>query len=240
LSPKSWLYSLGTMIFVFVTFNCSIAKATKISILPLLRANFLSAAPPPYNAFWLNVATLLVLAILIGIGIAIRLRKRLQRKHFKIIGIVILVLVAVSAVFVIVWEAEPTISYWLAAADTYPPNADNSLTINCQNTGSLTGTFDLVIQFTRANFSSAQNSQPIHQIDNQTVRFTCTLAPGQQQATQVHFTVNDNTIDFYVFLSFQQNGSNFFVKSKSGGVTSVSFQKDSAGNFEMRQFLPPP
>lgn len=228
------------MIFVFVVLNCSIVKATKTSILPLHRSNFLSAAPPSYSAFWLNVATLVILAILIGIGIAIKLKNRLRRKHLKIVGVVILVLVAVSAVFVIFWQAEPTISYWLAAADTYPPNADNSLTINCQNTGSLTGTLDLVIQFTRANFSSAQNGQPFQQIDNQTVRFTYTLAPGQQQSTQVHFTINDNTIDFYVFLSFQQSGSNFFVKSKSAGVTSVSYQKDSAGNFEMRQFLPPP
>jgi hypothetical protein len=57
----------------------------------------------------------------------------------------------------------------------------------------------------------------------------------------VYFTIDSYATDFYVDPSFQQNSINFLIKSDRGGVSEVSYQKDTAtGNFNERMYLPPP
>jgi hypothetical protein len=91
----------------------------------------------------------------------------------------------------------------------------------------LPGTFDLQLAFTNAHFS-LKTSLPYQLIDNQTIKFTFTLQPGEIQSKEAWFIIDGDVSDFYVNLSFQQNGANFLVKSSSRGVDSVSYQKTLA------------
>jgi hypothetical protein len=174
--------------------------------------------------------------------VAYKLRKRrYTQKQLKTVGVATLIAVVIIAFFAVVWFIEPNVSYWFVAADSYSPTGNNSFTVYCQSDGgALAATFDLVLQFTRADFDSSEASQPYQQLDSQTIKYTYTLARGQQQNTIVYFVIDKNVTDFYISLSFQQHGSDFLLKSSPGGVDSVSYQKDSTGNFEMRRFIPPP
>ena len=148
-------------------------------------------------------------------------------------------MVAVIAGFYAVWSSEASINYWFVAPGT-TATEDNYLTMYCENTGRLAGTFDLELAFTNAHFSQ-KTSLPYQLIDNRTVRFTFTLKSGETQSRQMWFIIDNNVSDFYIYLSFKQNGANFLVRSSSGGVDSVSYQKDiNDGNFTMRVFAPPP
>ena len=194
----------------------------------------LSAAPSPnYFAY----GFLLVIAIF-AILIIVAFRQALK-KHLKKIAIGTLVAVVVIAAVFVVLSIEPSIDYWFVSPYT-SATQDNFLTLNCENTGHLTGTFDLVIAFVNAHVS-LKTSLPYQLLDSKTAKFTFTLRADEKQSRDVWFVINDNVTDFYINLSFQQNDGNFFVRSSPGGVDSVSYQKDSNdGNFTMRQVVPPP
>ena len=197
----------------------------------------LSAIPSP-NGVTVVLVAIAVFAFLIAVGLAYRWRNVL-RKHIKTVVAAIFIVVAAVAGIGALWYAEASIDYWFVSPYT-TATQDNSLTMYCENTGHLAATFDLVFTFSNAHFS-LKTSLPYQFIDNRTVKFTFTLQPSEMQNRQAWFIIDENVTDFYVNLSFQQNGANFFVRSGSGGVTSVSYQKDLAdSNFTMRTFLPPP
>ena len=195
----------------------------------------LSALPNPVSSIFVLAGAIVIFAVLILVAF-----RRTIKKHFKKIAIAALVIVAAVTGISAVWSTEASIQYWLMAAQTYPATGDNALTINAENTGHLSGTFDLQIQFTKANISP-KTSLPYQLLDNQTAKFTFTIQPDTQQSHQVWFTIDANATDFYISLSFQQNGANFFVKQGPGGVDFVSYQKDADdSNFTLRRFVPPP
>jgi len=114
------------------------------------------------------------------------------------------------------------------------------LTMYCENVGHMTGTFDLVLSFTNAHVSM-KTSPPYELVDDRTAKFTFTLQPGERQSRQMWFIIDGNVSDFYIYLALQQNDGNFLVRSSSGGVSTVSYQRDNAdSNFTMRTFAPPP
>jgi hypothetical protein len=195
--------------------------------------SFSAVAPPMIN---LNVVLgiIAVASALVGASLIL-----IYRKYIKIVvAVVLIVIVAVSAIGVI-WYSEASINFWFVSPYTTVPG-DNALTLNCENSGHLPGTFDLVLSFANARFSS-KTSPPFQSIDNQTVKFTFTLQPGEKLNRQVWFNIDSTISDFYAYLSFQQNDDNFLVKSVSNGVNSVSYQKDVVDeNFTMRTFYPPP
>jgi hypothetical protein len=193
-----------------------------------------SVAVPSSNFADSILVLLAIFAILIGVAIAIKLRK-----HIKIIALAVAVLIVIIAGVGAVWYSEATINYWLISPYS-TGGQDNPLTVNCQNTGHLPGTFDLQLSFTNAHFSYKTNL-PYNLVDSGTVKFTFTLNPGETQSREVWFIIDNNVTDFYISLSFQQSGGNFFVRSGSGGVDSVSYQKDTSdANFTMRLVSPPP
>ena len=193
---------------------------------------------PSNDGLVVVLTAIVVLVVLIGVGLAFRWRNVL-RKHVKIVVAAIFILVATVAVIGGLWYAEASIDYWFVSSEA-TATQDNFLTIYCENTGHLAATFDLELAFTNAHFS-LKTSLPYQFIDNRTAKFTFTLQPGEIQSRQAWFIIDDDVSDFYVSLSFQQNGANFLVRSSSGGVNSVSYQKDFAdSNFTMRTFAPPP
>jgi len=212
----------------------SFALSSKDSDFTLVGHAIFSVAVPP--AYGLNsiLVVLAVFAVLIGVGIVIRLRK-----HIQVIAVAVAVFVVIVSGLAAVFYSEASINYWLISPySTW--GEDNPLTVNCENTGHLSGTFHLQLEFTNAHFSY-KTSLPYNLIDSRTVKFTFTLSPGETQSRQVWFIIDGNVTDFYISLSFQQNGGNFFVRSGSGGVDSVSYQKDTSDvNFTMRTVCPPP
>jgi hypothetical protein len=179
--------------------------------------------PPSINYFYILIPVVAIVVILIAFQF-----RRLVKKHWKKI-----------TAFYATWSAEASINYWFIAPGS-TATADNYLTMYCENTGHSAGTFDLKLAFTNAHFS-LKTSLPYQVIDNRTVKFTFTLQPGERQSRQSWFIIDNNVTDFYIYLSFGQNDGNFFVRSSSGGVDSVSYQEDANdNNFTMRVYMPPP
>ncbi len=194
----------------------------------------LSVAPNPFPLY-VSVAVIILLMISVTFYLLLKFKK--LRKPFAIAAVILLV-VAISAY--VVWSSVASIDYWIMPSSAYPAVGDNNLTVRCENNGHLSGTFSLKIRFTKATFST-KTSQPYELLDNRTALFTYTLQPGENHSTQVYFTIDSDATDFYVDLSFQQNGINFLIRSDRGGVSEVSYQKDEAtGNFNERMYLPPP
>jgi hypothetical protein len=82
---------------------------------------------------------------------------------------------------------------------------------------------------------------PYQLLNERSVKFTFTVQPGERQSRQAWFIIDNNVTDFYIDLSFKQNGANFLVRSRPGGLETVSYQKDDADmNFTVRTFAPPP
>ena len=223
--------SLFLVAAVLSSVLCFSSEAAGSGVVP--KVQVLSAAMPTIG---LNsvLAVIAVFAVLVGIAVVIRLRR-----HLRIVAVAIAVVVVIVAGFAAVWYGEASINYWLVSPYT-TWTEDNPLTMYCENTGHLAGTFDLVLAFTNAHFS-LKTSLPYTQIDDRTVKFTFTLQPGEAQNRQTWFIIDNNVSDFYISLSFQQNDGNFLVRSGPGGVDSVSYQKDTADvNFTLRTFAPPP
>ena len=167
---------------------------------------------------YLFFGTIAVLVLLFFVGLALAFRK-----YRKTIALLALVLVAAVASVGLVWFTEASIDYYFESAETHSKTGDNYITINCENTGYMSGIFNLVVQFTNANFSS-KTSQPYQQVDSQTAKFTYTLQSGESQSAKVYFSINDNAPDFYISLNFQQN-ADFLVKSNPGWNNYRSYQK---------------
>jgi hypothetical protein len=233
LSAKRVLLILGAVCVAFLILSwCSFLDNAQVGSELFSRLGTLSISPSPVG-FYAFLVFILVLAVLAVVGLALVLRKHLK----KIVGVALLIVAVIAGVYV-AWSVEPSINYWLVSVDT-TSTRDNSLTMYSENIGGLAGTFDLVVQLTNAHVS-LKTSLPYQLIDSQTAKFTFTLQSGEQQNRQLWYIINGNVTDFYITLSFQQNGGNFFVKSSQGGVDSVSYQKDASGNFTIRTFAPPP
>jgi hypothetical protein len=173
LDIRSWVLGLG------VLFSCvSFASAEEVSgAFPNL--NVLSAVPYPVTHLILGlIFVIIIVVILIGLTFIDVLRKNLKR-----IAVVTLVAIAVIAGFYAVWSSEPPINYWFVAPST-TATEDNNLTIYCENTGPLVGTFDLELAFANPHFSQ-KTSLPYQFIDSRTVRFTPYIAgPGERKSKQ--------------------------------------------------------
>jgi hypothetical protein len=231
---RFWAFA-ELVLVVGILFSCvSLASAKDVSG-SFSRLVILSPAPVPVtNVIFGLFVFVLIVVVLIALAFV-----HVLRRHWKKISVAALVLIAVVAGFYIVWSSEASIYYWFVAPGT-TATQDNYLTMYCENTGRLAGTFDLEIAFTNAHVSM-KTSLPYQLHDSQTIKFTFTLHPGEQQSRQMWFIINQNVTDFYINLSFHQNDGNFLVRSSSGGVDSVSYQKDvNGGNFTMRVFMPPP
>jgi hypothetical protein len=197
---------------------------------------------PSYFGLYLFVAALVVFFMLIIVALIIK-----HRKLRKPVALVVIVVVAVAATGYVVWSTEPSIEYWLIADPTYSAAGDNAVNVKCQNTGQSAGTFNLNLEFRNAAFS-AQTSQPYTLLGSEKAQFTYTLQPGEAKSTEVHFTINVDATDFYLYLTFEQSGGNFLVRAEPGGVTSTSYQRETAGyqkeaatdNFTQRTYAPPP
>jgi hypothetical protein len=197
---------------------------------------------PSYFGLYLFIAALVVFFMLIIVALIIK-HKRLR----KPVALVAIAVVAVAATACVVWSTEPTIEYWLIANPSYSAAGDNAVTVKCQNTGQFAGTFNLDLEFRNAAFS-AQTSQPYTLLGSEKAMFTYTLQPGETQSKEVYFNIDGNATDFYLYLSFEQSGGNFLVRAEPGGVTSTSYQRETAGyqkdaatdNFMQRTYAPPP
>lgn len=224
---------LGTvLVFAAVVFQSFFSSSCNDG--SKLFSHLMTFSPGSTSSGFLSLVFVVIIVILIVFGLVIFFRKRL--KIFSIIGLIAVVTVAVVGG---VWYSEASINYWLVSPYT-SATKDNVLTMYCENSGRLAGTFDLVLSFTNAHFS-LKTSLPYNFVDDQTVKFTFTLQPGETQNRTAWFVIDDNVSDFYVDLSFAQNDGNIFVRSASGGVDSVSYQKDVAdSNFTLRTFAPPP
>ena len=222
------------LFLVMAVLSSVFSVSAKNSNLALANHVVFSVAIPPTYYVESILAVLAVVAVLIGVAAAIALRK-----HIKVVGAAVAIAIVVIAGVGAAWYGAASINYWLVSPYS-TGGADNPLTVNCQNTGHLSGTFDLQLAFTNAHFSH-KTSLPYNLVDSRMVKFTFTLQPGETQSRQVWFIIDNNVTDFYIGLSFQQNGGNFLVRSGPGGVDSVSYQKDTADvNFTMRMVFPPP
>jgi hypothetical protein len=197
---------------------------------------------PSYFGLYLFVAAMVLFFMLVVVALLIK-----HRKLRKPIALVAIAVVAIAATAYVVWATEPSIEYWLMADPSYSAAGDNAVTVKCQNTGKFAGTFNLDLEFRNAAFS-AQTRQPYTLLGSEKATFTYTLQPGETQFTEVHFTINADASDFYLYLSFEQSGGNFLVRAEPGGVTSTSYQRETAGyqkdaatdNFTQRTYAPPP
>jgi hypothetical protein len=225
----------GVALGFWVLFSCVFLDSAKNVSGVISHLGTLSSPPPPLiNYFYGLIPVVAIVVILIALQF-----RRSVKKHWKKITAAALIIATVIAVFYATLSAEASINYWFISPGN-TATQDNYLTMYCENTGHLAGTFDLELAFTNAHFS-LKTSLPYQLIDDRTVKFTFTLQPGERQSKQSWFIIDNNVTDFYIYLSFSQNDGNFFVRGNSGGVDSVSYQKDANdSNFTMRVFMPPP
>jgi hypothetical protein len=185
-----------------------------------------------YSGLYVLLGLIVAVAILVAVYAAYRLRR-----HAKAVAAGFAVVLVAVAAFAAVYYSEPAINYWLMSTQSTWAQ-DNMVTMIAENRGFTTGTFDLMLKFSNAHFSQ-KTSPPYTKVDDQTVKFTFTLQPGEQQNRTAWFIINQNVTDFGVSISFQPSG--ILMHGEPGGVDYVSYQKDEAsGNFTLHTFVPPP
>lgn len=194
----------------------------------------LTALPPPQVNVFASLAWVALLVVIVTFVAAYFLKKR--RKLILIVGLAVLVALAVGG---LVWFLRAEVYYSFDAVHDYPRSGDNYFTINCQNTGFITGSFSLDVLLSNANFS-ARTNQSYQLIDASTARFGYTLQPGQRQSTQVYFQIAENVTDFTIQLAHQQN-NDFLMTADSTGNTYLGFVKTpSDDNFTSQNAPIPP
>jgi hypothetical protein len=169
------------------------------------------------------------------------------KKNYKIILIVIAV-VALLSVGILFSEA--SINYGFNLDYMYQKENGNWVTVNaiygnktsgllvnidCHNAGALTGSFDIVVEFSGANISS---QTPLHYtlINNSTAKLPLSLPGGGHRAVDIYFTISNDTTNFDVTVNCQ-NGP--FVRSSEsnwGGQNTLSYSINDAKD----AFNPPP
>jgi hypothetical protein len=114
-------------------------------------------------------------------------------------------LIAVIAGVSLIWfTVTPTINYWLDINQSYQATGDHWIPVICTNSGILDGTFNLMVTFTNASFSTT-TPQPYQQISSNAVKFTFTLHSSEQRTTNVHFIIDNNTDQFRISLSVESS-----------------------------------
>ena len=83
--------------------------------------------------------------------------------------------------------------------------------VNCKNNGATTATFNITVSFAGASFSP-DTKQPYWQINSTAASFALTLRVGEQQTTDVHFQIDENTDHFSIALSVETGQDNLFVE----------------------------
>ena len=173
-----------------------------------------------------------------------------RRKILLSVALLLLILASIVAVI----SSEASIAYGFNYDFTYRRINNEWVTVNwisnnstdglllsveCQNSGLMDGTFNILMEFTNANLNTT--NQPNSQISNSIVKFPMTLHGHELKTIDAHFTVADNISDFRIKILFestqlliQSHESNSFDNS----VNSIGFAKDESGN-SFHQ-LPPP
>jgi hypothetical protein len=176
-----------------------------------------------------------VFVAIVAVAAALVLKKRR-----KLIAAVASVVFAAIAIVGLVWFTQASVYYSFDSAASYPRAGDNYITLNCKNTGYVEGTFSLVTQFMNANFS-AETDQPYERLSDSAAKFTHTLRGGEKQSTKVYFSIHENVTEFFISLSYQQNGDAFLTQSDPDGNTYLSYVKEPySENFGAQEPPPPP
>lgn len=136
----------------------------------------------------------------------------------------VLLTVALIAIFVIAGSGifwlfiTPDADFWLptnfyyqkVAGDWVSVNYSNNNTldgtfapINCKNNGALTATFEIIVVFSGAYFST-DTPLPYQQINDTTAKFAFTLNSYQEKSANIYFTII-NSMSFTISLSLETN-----------------------------------
>ena len=111
------------------------------------------------------------------------------------------------------------------------------LSVECYNTGLMDGTFDIVIEFTNATFST-QTHQPYSQLSTSTVKFPLTLKSGEHQAVDVYFKINNDVTDFNVKVLFES--SQLFIHSTESNphnINTMYYTQKEDGTFRQTNMI---
>jgi hypothetical protein len=163
---------------------------------------------------------------------------------------IILVLACLGAA--LAYNLAPTIHYGFNYDYTYKKIGEQWYTINwvednqtqgtlvsveCNNTGSMAGTFSIVVAFNNATISP-QTSQPYTMVDNSTAKFPVTLSENGHRAFYVYFDIDSDAMGFNVDVAFES--SQLFIHSEQSsrwGYLGVSFAATNASRIDFIQLV---
>jgi hypothetical protein len=153
-----------------------------------------------------------------------------RRKVLFSIALIAIVTLAGSGVFwffmmpdVDLW-LDPNCSYQKVAGDWVTVNFQNNNTsngtfapINCKNNGALTATFEIIVVFSGASFST-DTPLPYEQINSTAAKFAFTLGGYQEKNVPVYFTITNGT-RFIISHTLDTNQSLLRVMNAQKSIT---------------------
>ena len=143
------------------------------------------------------------------------------RKALVVLGCVLLVVLAIAVAYSLepqVWYSQATnYSYekqssgWVTYNDQTDSTSNGSFTdVYCQDKGSFSCKFTLVVQLTGASFI-LNNSTP--QMSLQEAELPITLQGGQSTTTRLYFSIDQNVTIFYISIGVKPN--QLFMQSRN-------------------------
>jgi hypothetical protein len=156
----------------------------------------------------------------------------MDRRRKLLLAVALITVVAVSAV--LVWLTEANIRYAFNVDYSYQKDGGRWVTVDsindkqmngtfvnieCKNHGYFEGSFNLIVTFTNAMFSTT-TAKPYEQVNGTTAKFSYKLLAGESRDTDVYFTIDDNATGFLISLWFES--SQIFLRSSEGNWLGVN------------------
>lgn len=106
------------------------------------------------------------------------------------------------------------------------------VSVECQNIGTRSGVFDIVLEFTNASFSN-ETRQPYAQLSNSTVEFPMTLQANESKIIDAYFRVNDGISGFKIKVSFESSQPSIrSTESNWLNINTIRYTSNQFGVFD--------
>jgi hypothetical protein len=130
-----------------------------------------------------------------------------KRSHVVLMTVAIIATVTIAGSGIFWFLIIPDVDFWIPTSYTYQKVANDWVTfnhsnnntfngtftpINCKNSGALPATFDIVVVFSGASFST-DTPWPYQQINDTAAKFAFTLNGFEEKSSKIYFTIIDSS-----------------------------------------------